>query len=263
MVQVIWMITNKIVAITGASSGIGALTAYHLAQRGAVPVLCGRNEDRLRAAAERIGTRCGTRRVDIADDRSVDAAFRSIQEEFGRIDVLINNAGFGLFKRFEDAPLEEFQAMMNTNYMGMVRCIKAVLPDMRERGSGHIINVASIAGKLATPKSSGYAASKHAALGLTNALRQELSGSGIYVSAVNPGPIDTPFFEQADPEGSYTRSIGWLMMKPDKVAQRIAGLVDKPRPELDLPWALAAGTKLYQLFPRIADRIAGPMLNKK
>ncbi|SDS11678.1 hypothetical protein SAMN05444162_0771 [Paenibacillaceae bacterium GAS479] len=254
---------NKVVVITGASSGIGSLVAYHLAKAGAVPVLCGRNEERLRDAAQKIPTRCGVRQLDVTDDESVASTFKSIREEFGHVDVLINNAGFGFFKKFEDSPVEDFKAMMDTNYLGMVRCIKAVLPDMRERRSGHIINVASIAGKMATAKSSGYSASKHAVLGMTNALRQELSGSGIYVSAVNPGPIDTPFFAQADPEGNYTRNISSLMMKPEKVAKRIAGVVERPRAEINIPWPLAFGTKIYQLFPGITDRIAGPMLNKK
>ncbi|MGN7457385.1 SDR family NAD(P)-dependent oxidoreductase [Paenibacillus pasadenensis] len=254
---------NKIVVLTGASSGIGALTAGHLVRAGAMPVLCGRNEERLRQAAAAAGGRCATRVLDVTDDRSVEETFRSVLAEFGRIDVLINNAGFGLFKRFDETPLEEFRSMMETNYMGIVRCTQAALPAMKAQGSGHVINVASIAGKLATAKSSGYSASKHAVLGLTNALRQELAGSGIAVSAVNPGPIDTPFFEQADPDGAYVRNIGWIMMKPDRVARRIAGLVERPRDELDLPWLLAAGTRLYQLFPGIASRIAGPMLNKK
>ncbi|QJC51377.1 SDR family oxidoreductase [Paenibacillus albicereus] len=256
------MVKDKIVVLTGASSGIGALTAGHLARAGALPVLCGRNEERLRQAAA-AGGGSAVRVLDVTDDRSVEEAFRSVLEEFGRIDVLINNAGFGLFKRFDETPLEEFRSMMETNYMGIVRCTQAALPAMKKQGRGHIINVASIAGKLATPKSSGYSASKHAVLGLTNALRQELAGSGIAVSAVNPGPINTPFFDQADPDGDYARNIGWIMMKPDRVARRIAGLVERPRDELDLPWLLAAGTRLYQLFPGIASRIAGPMLNKK
>ena len=226
-------------------------------------MLCGRSEHKLAEAAAAIPSRSGIRVFDMGDNAAVEAAFDSIRQEFGEIDVLVNNAGFGLFKTFEDTALQEFESMMDTNYMGIVRCTKAVLPGMLARSSGHIINIASIAGKLATPKSSGYAASKHAVLGLTNALRLELAGTGIRVSAVNPGPIDTPFFQQADPDGAYVKNIGWFMMKPEKVADRIVRLVEHPRPEVTLPWLGAAGVKLYGLFPRLADRIAGPLLNKK
>src|SRR5690606_14399525 len=135
------------------------------------------------------------------------------------------NAGFGIFETFRDAPLDHFEAMMDTNYMGTVRCTKAVLPSFLARGAGHIVNVASIAGKLGTPKSTGYTATKHAVLGFTNALRLELRGTGVTVSAVNPGPIDTPFFEIADPDGGYVRNVRWFMLKPEKVAARIVKVI--------------------------------------
>lgn len=257
------MIRDKVIVVTGATSGIGVLIARRFAAKGAIPVLCGRSEQRLAAAAASISGRCGSRRLDVTDNEAVQAVMDSVLREFGRIDVLINNAGFGLFKTFADSTVQEFESMMDTNYMGLVRCTKAVLPSMLDNRSGHIINIASLAGKLATPKSSGYSASKHAVVGLTDALRQEVRGRGIFVSAVNPGPIDTPFFDQADPDGSYVKNVSWLMLKPEKVADRIVHLVEKPRAELDLPWLAAAGARLYRLFPRLADRIAGPMLNKK
>ncbi|AJY73627.1 SDR family NAD(P)-dependent oxidoreductase [Paenibacillus beijingensis] len=257
------MIKDKVIMITGASSGIGALTARKLAQRGAVPVLCARSLEKLEQASAAIAGSHGRYVLDVTDEKGVNETVAQIMKRYGRIDALINNAGFGRFKPFMDAPIGDFSEMMNTNYMGIVRCTKAVLPHMAARGQGHIVNIASMAGKIGTPKSTGYTASKHAVLGLTNALRHELRGSGVFVSAVNPGPIDTPFFEQADPSGSYVRNVKRFMMTPDKVADRIAGIIERPRAELDLPWLAAAGIKLYQLFPRLADRIAGPMLDRK
>jgi uncharacterized protein len=257
------MLNNKRVWITGAGSGIGAEVARQLAQRGAIPILTGRNEAKLQAAADSIGGRPAIYRLDVTDNEQVRAVACRIAEEHGGIDVLLNNAGFGMFERFEDAPLEHFEAMMDTNYMGIVRCTQAVLPQMRKQGSGHIVNVASIAGKLGTPKSTGYSASKHAVLGLTNALRMELKGTGIAVSAVNPGPIDTPFFEKADPEGNYVRNVRWFMMTPERVAREIVKVIDKRKAEVDLPFTAAFGVKLVQLFPTAANKLAGRLFDRK
>jgi len=257
------VLKDKIVWITGAGSGIGAETAKQLARRGAVPILTGRNEERLRRTADEIGARCGVYRLDVTDNGQVQDVARRIQSEFGPVDVLVNNAGFGIFEMFRDAPLDHIEAMMDTNYMGMVRCTKAVLPSFLARRDGHIVNIASIAGKFATPKSTGYSASKHAVLGFTNALRLELAGTGVAVSAVNPGPIDTPFFEIADPQGHYVRNVRRFMMKPEKVAERIVKGIETRKAEIDLPLAAAIGVRLYHLFPRIGDRVAGKWLDRK
>ena len=137
------------------------------------------------------------------------------------------------------------------------------MPSFLARGGGHIVNVASIAGKIGTPKSTGYTASKHAVLGLSNALRLELAGTGVAVTAINPGPIDTPFFALADPDGTYVNNVRWFMLKPEKVASRIVKAIESRKAEVDLPLAAAAGVKLYQLFPRLADKLVGPLLNRK
>ncbi|CAG5090658.1 MAG: oxidoreductase [Thermobacillus sp.] len=257
------MLKDKIVWITGAGSGIGAETAKQLASRGAVPILTGRNEERLRRTAAEIGAGCGVYRLDVTDNGQVQDVARRIQADFGPVDVLVNNAGFGIFEMFRDAPLDHIESMMDTNYMGMVRCTKAVLPSFLARREGHIVNIASIAGKFATPKSTGYTASKHAVLGFTNALRLELRGTGIAVSAVNPGPIDTPFFEIADPDGHYVRNVRRFMLKPEKVAAKIVKVIETRKAEVDLPLAAAFGVKLYHMFPRIGDKIAGTWLNRK
>ncbi len=252
-----------IVLVTGASSGVGAATARRLAAEGAVPVLAARSEDKLRAVSATIRGEHEVVVMDVTDETAVRDAVRSVVRRRGRIDVLINNAGYGEFVPFAEASLDHFQQMMDVNYMGAVRCAKAVYPYMLEAGKGHIVNVASIAGKLATAKSTAYAASKHALLGFTNALRQDCKGTGIRVSAVNPGPIDTPFFERADPEGTYVRNLGRFMLKPERVARAVVSVVERGTPELDLPFVSAAGARLFQLFPRIADRLLSGLLNKK
>ncbi|GLX67112.1 SDR family NAD(P)-dependent oxidoreductase [Paenibacillus glycanilyticus] len=257
------MLKGKIVLITGASSGIGAVTAKQLAKLGALPIMTGRNLERLRKHAAAIGTDCPMYRMDVTDMSQVQQTVDAIMAKYGRIDVLLNNAGFGKFETFLDAKVESFEEMMDTNYMGVVRCTKAVLPYMLKQGSGHIVNIASMAGKIGSSKSTGYSATKHAVLGFTNSLRMELAGTNVAVSAVNPGPIRTEFFEVADPSGTYVKNVSWFMMKPEYVANQIIKVMERRKAEVDLPKTAAVGIKLYQLFPRIADRIFGGWFNRK
>ncbi|MFE5320364.1 SDR family NAD(P)-dependent oxidoreductase [Paenibacillus sp. NPDC056579] len=257
------MFTGKVAVITGASSGIGAIMAQKLSQRGAVPVLMARSTDKLEAVAASLQGPCGVYRLDVTSTEQVMQTMEQVIEQYGRIDMLINNAGYGIFERFVDAPLEQFEYMMNVNYLGTVRCTKAVLPYMLKAGGGHIVNIASMAGKIGSAKSSGYSATKHAVLGFTNCLRQELVGTGVYLSAINPGPIDTPFFDKADPTGNYVNNVRWFMLKPDKVADRVLHAIERRIPEIDMPLMAGVGVKLFQLFPRAFDKVAYKVLNKK
>ncbi|WP_068773958.1 SDR family oxidoreductase [Paenibacillus sp. FJAT-26967] len=256
-------IQGKVVVITGASSGIGAQTARLLSQRGAVPVLMARSTDKLEKLAEELGGGCRAYSLDVTDAEAVRRVFAEVEQAYGQIHILINNAGFGLFEKFTDAPLASFEEMMDVNYFGIVRCTKAVLPGMLQARSGHIVNIASMAGKMGSAKSSGYSATKHAVLGMTNSLRQELAGSGVNISAVNPGPIDTPFFDRADPSGTYVKNVSWFMLKPERVAAAIVRTIEKNKAEIDLPFIAGLGTKLYSLFPRLLDKSAQRLLNKK
>jgi short-subunit dehydrogenase len=199
----------------------------------------------------------------VTDNEQVLETVGAVIAKYGKIDVLINNAGYGQFETFTSMSVESFEQMMDTNYMGIVRCTKAVIPLMVKAGNGHIVNIASLAGKIGTAKSTSYTATKHAVLGFTNSLRMELREQGIQVSAVNPGPIDTPFFSLADPSGSYVKNVSWFMMKPEYVVRSIIRLIERRKPELDLPKAAGFGIKLYQLLPRTIDRLFGGLLNRK
>jgi hypothetical protein len=255
--------TNKVAAITGASSGIGAVTAKMMAERGATVLLMARSEDKLAELSRQLPGTSDAFILDVGSAESVERVFREALARHGRIDVLVNNAGFGMFKWVQDTELADFERMMNVNYMGVVRCTKAVLPSMLSAGSGHIVNVASLAGKIATAKSAGYSASKHAVIGFTNSLRQELAGKGIRVTAINPGPVDTPFFDIADPSGGYVSRIRALMLKPEQVARSIVRAVEAGRPEADLPKIASFGVKLFHLFPRTFARAGRRFLNFK
>ncbi|GIO86633.1 oxidoreductase [Paenibacillus faecis] len=256
-------LNNKVIVITGASSGIGALAARMLSEQGATLVLAARSADKLKEIRNGMLGPSKIVELDVGDDESVAAGFKEIYAEFGRVDCLVNNAGYGKFTAFDEMPLHEFEAMMNVNYMGMVRCTKAVLPRMKEARSGRIVNIASIAGKIGTAKSTAYTATKHAVLGFSSALRQEVRPHGITVSTINPGPIDTPFFSLADPEGHYVNNVKWFMMKPERVAKAMVHAVRTGTTEINLPWTAGVGAKFYQVFPRLADRLSYRMLNKK
>jgi len=254
---------GKIVVVTGASSGIGALAAQRLSERGAVVVLAARNAEKLNRVAASLAGPYRVLEMDVGSDASVKEGFNQILKEFGRVDVLLNNAGYGKFEYLDQMPVSEFAEMMNVNYIGMVRCTKAALPSMKAARSGRIVNVASMAGKIGTAKSTAYTATKHAVIGFSSALRQEVREYGITVSTINPGPIDTPFFDIADPSGGYVNNVRWMMLNPERVAKAMVKAAEKGTMEINLPWIAGAGAKWYQMFPRLADRLSYRMMNKK
>jgi uncharacterized protein len=149
------------------------------------------------------------------------------------------------------------------NVYGLVASTKMVLPAMMQRKKGHIINIASQAAKISTPKSSLYAATKHAVLGFTNSLRLEVKEHNIYVTSVNPGPMKTEFFTIADKEGNYIKNVGRWMLDPNKVAKIIVDSMLTSRREINLPGWMNAGSTLYQLMPKLVELLAGKAFFKK
>jgi short-subunit dehydrogenase len=254
---------EKVVVITGASSGIGAWMAQELSGLGATVILIARSEQKLQQTAKLMQGKHECLVTDVSSTNEVFAAVRQVIGTYGKIDILINNAGYGVFENFEDASLETMEQMMDVNYMGTVRCTKAVLPFMLAANCGHIVNIASLAGKIGTAKSSGYSASKHAVLGFTNSLRQELKGTNLHITAVNPGPIDTPFFDQADPSGSYLNNMKSYMLKPEQVGQAVLRAITKRTMEINLPFYFGWAAKFILVFPWISNKVIYKFLNKK
>jgi len=260
------MLTNKVVVITGATSGLGKELALLIAKQGAKVIITGRDKKRLQQVLtqlELISAGHDGYVMDVQHDDSVNEVFDTILHKYDKIDILINNAGYGVFATIDQLDMVDYQTMINTNYLGLIRCTKAVLPVMKKQKAGHIVNIASLAGLIGNAKSTSYAATKHAVLGFTNSLRMELRGTGITVSAVNPGPIKTPFFDIADKEGTYVKNIDFMMLNPNKVAQKIIKLIHNKKAEINIPALSGAALKLYNLCPRFIDRWFGHLLNKK
>ncbi|MFC0473399.1 SDR family NAD(P)-dependent oxidoreductase [Halalkalibacter kiskunsagensis] len=260
------MATDKVIWITGASSGLGRELALEAGKNGNTVVLLARNVEKLHALQQIIegqGAKAFAVFLDMSDTNMIAQVTEQIVRKVGKVDVLINNAGFGVFEKVEQANMQNVQEMFAVNVVGLIALTNSVLPHMLEQNKGHIINIASQAGKLSTPKSSVYAATKHAVLGFTNGLRMEMIDTNIHISAVNPGPIRTPFFDRADKEGTYVKNIERWMLDSQDVAKATIKLIDHPKRELNLPRWMNAGSTLYQLMPSLFERLAGRKLNRK
>ncbi|MGD9703545.1 MAG: SDR family oxidoreductase [Acidimicrobiia bacterium] len=183
--------------VTGANSGIGRATAIHLAQQGHDVFGTVRNPDsagKLRTMAAEAGVEVPLVRMDIGDDASVADGFAEIFDRAGRVDVMVNNAGVGGNAVAEDCPASRYLDVMNIDLCGAIRCTQAVLPQMRERGSGCIVNITSIAGRIAALAQSPYSAAKWALEGVSEGLAQELAPFGIRVAIIEPGVTKSAIF---------------------------------------------------------------------
>jgi short-subunit dehydrogenase len=209
---------DQVVLVTGATSGIGLQAALAFAGEGAVVVGTGRDRARLDALAARVAS---VDLLDVTSDASVRGAVGRILDRHGRIDVLVNNAGVGLFKTWQQTPVDEMQRIMDVNLYGAVRVTRELLPAMLERRSGAIVNVASVAGKRAYAKHTAYCASKHALIGWSEALRCDLADTGVDVVVVCPPAVRTPFFENAGYMTFDQDHPGMVPMTPEDVATGI------------------------------------------
>ncbi len=247
-----------VLLVTGASSGIGEATARLFARRGYRVALAARRLERLQALAEEIRQAGGEALVVCSDCTRLEQVQNMVQQtlaEWGRIDVLFNNAGFGRLDWLENLdPVEDIQAQVQLNLIGLIQTAQAVLPHMIARREGHIINMSSVAGLFATPTYSVYAATKFGVRGFTEALRREAAIYGIHVSAIYPGAVETEFKQHA-----RIRRKGWkgtparLRLTSEQVAEAVWRLVRRPRRALVIPWPLRIGASLANLFPWVAD----------
>jgi NAD(P)-dependent dehydrogenase (short-subunit alcohol dehydrogenase family) len=252
---------GKVALVTGASSGIGEAAAHALAQRGAAVTLVARSEERLGFIVREISAAGGQAlavKTDVTDKDSVRDTVERTVEQFGTLDVLVNNAGLGLSGRVAELRSEDLRYVFEVNMLGPLNCVQAALPYMR-RG-GRIINVSSVVGKRAIPKVGGYCATKFALNALSDSLRVEVADQGITVSSVYPGTTRTAFRENSRRTKDEKR--GWRPggVTPEKVGEKISDAAENGGRDLyvTLPDRLfvAGATLAPGLFDRVLRRWA-------
>lgn len=187
--------------VTGGSTGIGLATARQLAAAGGRVAICARTAETLEAAASELretGAEILSLRVDISQEEEVDSLVRAVNEAWGGADLLVNNAGIGIFGTFVDLDIDDYDRVFGVNVRGLFLCSRAFAPGMVEQGGGVIVNVASLAGKNAFAGGAIYSASKHAVMGMSKSMMLDLRPHGVRVLTVCPGTVYTPFFDRVD-----------------------------------------------------------------
>ncbi|HEU4936630.1 MAG TPA: SDR family oxidoreductase [Vicinamibacterales bacterium] len=251
-------LSGRVAAITGASSGIGLAVAQHLAREGVAVAIAARRAERLDDAVRDIRARGGRAEAVVADVTSEGDVQRLVQHArttFGRLDVMICNAGFGYYGTVEDTPTPIMQRMMDVNFMGTFYGARAALPHFRAQGQGHLIIVSSIVGRRGIALMSGYTATKAAQVGFAEALRTEFNGTGIAVSVVLPVSTETEF--RSAMQRDYGHIVSGLGPKQsvDEVAQAIVDCVRRPKAEVYPHGASRALTVANAVAPGLTDRI--------
>ncbi|GFZ26963.1 SDR family NAD(P)-dependent oxidoreductase [Lactobacillus corticis] len=258
---------NKVVVITGASSGIGRSIALESAGRGATVVLMARRKERLEEIAaearELSGSEVFVLPTDMGKSDEIEASFKKLVSLIDHVDVLVNAAGFGKFDNFFESDMADVTSMFQVNVLGLMYFTRLVGRLMIDQKHGQIINFGSIAGKVPTTKSAAYSASKAAVIQFSNVLRLELKPFNVKVMTVNPGPVYTNFFNIADKTGHYAENVSAFMLDPDDVAWQVVHFFGTDKRELNLPLSLAAAAKLYNLFPSLGDYISLKVASRK
>jgi len=254
---------QRVAIVTGASRGIGRATAVAFARGGYAVVLAARGRNELTQAAGQCRAAAPAAEAiavptDVSKQDQVEALVAQTLERFGRIDVLVNNAGFGVHARVHETDEQDLREITEANFYGVFYGCKAAAPVMIRRRSGHIFNVSSVIGRRGTPFNGAYCATKAAVIALTEAMRVEMIPHGVHVTSVLPGLTETEFFERVRGgsslhKTSFARIRG--LMPPEKVARRIVRTVGRNKPEL----VFSLGGKLliwvHHRFPRLADRM--------
>lgn len=252
----------KTVLITGCSSGIGRAAALAFLDEEWRVYATARNP----ADIETLGEKgCEIATLDVTDGSDVDRVVSRVVDEAGRIDCLVNNAGYGQFGPIEDVPVPSVERQFDVNVTGPHRLTRAVLPHMRSREDGTVVNVSSVSGRVATPGMGAYNGSKFALEGMSDALRNEVAEYGIDVALVEPGPVDTGFQDRAessmeslDASGAYERVYSWFedasavnglgSVRPDEVAEVVVEAAVSPDPAARYPVAQAGRVGVLARF---------------
>ncbi|MGQ0601141.1 MAG: SDR family NAD(P)-dependent oxidoreductase [Anaerolineales bacterium] len=256
---------NKIILITGASSGIGAAAAREFVRQGAQVALVARRADRLAALAEELGPNALAITADVTQRADRERIIAATLEHFGRIDVLFNNAGAARLGWLETLMAEEVETQIQLNLLAVIELTRLVLPHMLARKSGHIINHASMAGLVGTPTYSVYCATKAGVRAFSEALRREVSPFGVHVSVLSPGGVaETEFAEVA---GIHRRTRlatpRFLQPKSTDIARAVVGLVRHPQREVIVSWPMRVAAWINATFPALTDWVVTEVFIKR
>jgi short-subunit dehydrogenase len=250
-------ISGKVVVVTGASMGIGEAIAQVFADAGASVVLLSRDAGRVEAARGRLGhtERTLALACDVRHREEIDRALSLTLHHYDRVDVWVNNAGHGLLDAVATVDMPSFRDMFDTNFFGTVAALQAVVPVMKQQGSGCIINISSVAGHIPLPFHAAYSASKFAMNAIGKAARLELKAAGVHVMTVCPGYVKTAFRENAmrGREVMTVRPESQRGISATRVAQATLAGYRKQRREVIVPWTMHPVVKIYQLFPGLVE----------
>jgi short-subunit dehydrogenase len=253
---------QAVVVVTGASSGIGRAVALRLARRGSSLALCARSAgplEEVAAECEAAGAPTLHRTLDVADEEAVERFAAAAVERFGRIDVWVNNAGVMAYGPFLEIPADVFRRVVETNLMGQVHGARAALRRFSDQGSGVLINMSSVWGRVSSPQVSPYIISKNAVRALSECLSGELSAEDdIHIATMVPQAVDTPIFEHAgNYSGHRVRPIP-PMLDVEEVARGIEACAESPKREVNYGQAGRVLEILYALAPGLYRRLAHP-----
>lgn len=255
---------DKVVLITGASSGIGKETAIQFAKKGSNVILIARRKEKLEQIADNLKKFNISTLVcecDVSNKLQVEKMSQLVLEKYGSIDILINNAGFAIYGSVSDLTIEEIESQMATNYFGMIYCIKNFLPSMLSKKSGHIVNVASVAASFGLPGIASYCASKFAMLGFSEGLKHELKGTGIGITVVSPIMVRTDFFDHS----SFKKIPKYspISLSDKTVANAILKAANSPRLEIIVPSIVRVAVWMKSTFPYLINPILGMAFKKQ
>lgn len=255
---------NKVVLITGASSGIGKQTAIEFAKKGSQVILVARRKPKLEQVEkelEKFNVPVMIHQCDVSDKSQVLTMSRAVLDKFDSVDVLVNNAGFAIFGTVSDLTVEDIESQMATNYLGMIYCTKNFLPSMIKKKSGHIVNVASVAASFGLPGIAPYCASKFAMLGFSEGLKHELKGTGIGITVVSPIMVRTDFFDQ--PSFKKIPKYSPTSLSANTVAKAILKAANSPRLEIIVPSVVRGAVWMKNTFPYVINPIVGSVFKKQ